>query len=85
MVRPQCQNNDAVPDLKFKTLFMPSVSIVEFHLVRDILYGLMDYDDRRLTEMVYRSKPVRREGVFAPGEPGAAGQILNFNTPGQLI
>ena len=70
--------NDRVNDLKFKSEFMPAISIIEFHLIRDILYEFMNYDDKRLTEMVYKTRLVRSQGVLVPGEFGAAGQILNF-------
>ena len=76
--------NDRISDLKFKAEYLPTISIVEFHLMREILYELMNYGDRRLTEMVYKSKPIRSQGVLAPGELGAAGQVLSFEAPVRL-
>jgi hypothetical protein len=70
--------NDAVNDLKFKNEFLPELSIVEFHNIRDILLDLFFYDEKRLTKMIYNSKPVQALGITSPEDAGVCGQILSF-------
>jgi hypothetical protein len=72
-------SSDAIPDIGFKTEFLPALSILEFHLIRDILYELMNYDEKRLTEMILKSKPIRALGITISGKPTAIGQILDFS------
>ena len=70
--------NDSVTDLKFKAEFMPDFSLLEFTLAREILYEFFYYNEKELTEMVYKSKPVRSLGVASPGEPHGPGRLLRF-------
>lgn len=59
--------NDILKDLNFKDRFMPSVSLAEFYLVRDILYSLFYYTEKDLTRMIYNSKPFKLMGIQQGG------------------
>ena len=74
--------NDSVTDLKFKAEFIPLFSILEFYTLREILYEFFYYNEKELTEMVYKSKPVRALGVAAPGESYGPGRLLEFKQGG---
>lgn len=73
--------NDSVTDLKFKTEFMTHFTVLEFCILRDILYEFFNYDEKRLTEMIYKSRPVRALGAVAPGEPCGSNSLLRFKRP----
>ena len=73
--------NDSVSDLNFKTEYMPQFTLLEFYTLRDILYEFFYYDEKRLTEMVYKSKPVRALGAIAPGNPCGPNCLLRFKRP----
>jgi hypothetical protein len=70
--------NDSVTDLKFKAEFMPLFSILEFYTFREILYEFFYYNEKDLTEMVYKSKQVRALRITAPGQPYGPGRLLQF-------
>lgn len=77
--------NDVIGDLKFKNEYLPDISLVEFHSIRDILYEFFYYDEKRLTRMIYHSKPIRALGITSPDDAGACGQMINFQKNCDLL
>jgi hypothetical protein len=70
--------NDSITDLRFKTEYMTRFTLLEFYTMRDILHEFFYYDEKRLTAMIYKSKPVRALGVKAPGDPCSPVHQLQF-------
>jgi len=60
--------NDRICDEKFKNEVMPDISLSEFYSVQNILYELYNYSEEEITEMVYKTKPVKALGVKRPGD-----------------
>ena len=69
---------DAMNDLEFKNEFMPEVTVGEFYLMRDILFGLMNFDEKRLLAMVYNTRPIKALGVETPGRVSSPPRPLDL-------
>ena len=64
-------------DLIFQELNMPYITTKEFLLIKAFVLKLLDYTERELTDMVYKTKPMKALGATQSGLEGI-GKRLKF-------